>query len=1032
MNANGMRECTYCGKIPKTYSGLSRHLNNCKVRFGIARRKLVRREQLDIAPRAELIPDADDGWETLQDLHFEDGDGLVLSGDTDRQQPEDNAVIGRGTTAAPEANQLEGSVQHGEGLLSMSSSSSIRVETYVESTGRPAGLPIRPHELEPPAEGVTQDGRHPTDALYHPFRNAIDYGLALWFHETKCSKGAVDRFFNDRRLGPIHEQVSFNNADSWMSLIHQIQHGIPEEAWRAQDFAIQPIISSLEPSRYSIHYRDITKVLQFLIGHKPFAENLTYAPTRGYNSNNDRVFNEMHTGDWWWRTQKALPKGATVIPLLLATDKTMLTQHHGDQSVWPVYLSIGNLDRATRRKQTRPGTVLLGFIPIVHEKEEGLKSEVYHAAMEIMLKEVEEYSKDGVELECADGHVRRCYPIVAGFMTDYEEQVLITGIKSGRHCSICQVPPDERENLCQEWPKRTHESTQLQIATQSNQRRARGDDTWIHPVANFAWRHHHVNIHGGMMVDVLHQLLKGVVMHLIEWIQSLLADLLKPSQKRKRDRTNIATESATAQLDDRFRKIPRFTGLKRFNNFSQVKQWTGVEQKAIVFQLIPVVAPLLVARAPAALHFARALVDFVLLAQYRTHDEETMRYMSHALYRIDQLKGVFRDYRPADRETKEGHFNFPKFHAITHYMEFIREFGATDGFDTSHSEAAHKYLVKTFYGRTNKRDDYKEQILRHNTRRLNILAMEDIFASRMSDLRSHAEAALTPQVTQPSRPIDISKLDWSVGTDERCAVTRAMLSPKRWCWASTVAANTDIPDFLDALAVFVRESDARLGGRSSDRSRVDRLETDPSWVAGYFVTIHASIKCWKRSGKDSSNPDALVEECIRCSPAWQGLVNNWRRDYVWVQEYDNNNNDDDGDSRRLTGKLLGQLQVVLSVIDPDRLGDDRKPVVYTGALVEIFRPCNKGKPSKTHGMVEVERWPESKAEVRRNLGRRRFYDMPTILRSAHVVPASGGKFFINNYIDWDQYNTLYEPDFLEEGARVAQRYSKQLGRTTAS
>ena len=42
--------------------------------------------------------------------------------------------------------------------------------------------------------------------------------------------------------------------------------------------------------------------------------------------------------------------------------------------------------------------------------------------------------------------------------------------------------------------------------------------------------------------------------------------------------------------------------------------------------------------------------------------------------------------------------------------------------------------------------------------------------------------------------------------------------------------------------------------------------------------------------------------------------------------------------------------------------------------------------------------------------------MQSILQSAHVVPAGYSYldlFYINNYVDWDQYNTLYSPDFLE-------------------
>lgn len=52
-----------------------------------------------------------------------------------------------------------------------------------------------------------------------------------------------------------------------------------------------------------------------------------------------------------------------------------------------------------------------------------------------------------------------------------------------------------------------------------------------------------------------------------------------------------------------------FTGLKMFNRFSDVKQWTGVEQSATVRQIIPVITPLLISKWPHALDFMRGKVN---------------------------------------------------------------------------------------------------------------------------------------------------------------------------------------------------------------------------------------------------------------------------------------------------------------------------------------------------------------------------------------------------------------------------------------
>jgi hypothetical protein len=291
-------------------------------------------------------------------------------------------------------------------------------------------------------------------------------------------------------------------------------------------------------------------------------------------------------------------------------------------------------------------------------------------------------------------------------MTNYEEQVLIMGIKKAQHCSICIVPPNERENLTKKWNNRTYELMQEQIAHQRQSGLAKTDDIWVHDVENFAWKHPNLNLHKPMMIDVLHQLLKRITMYLIIWVQSLTSTLLPAVRKRKRQGRTINESSGSIQLDECFQCVPAFTGLKRFSRFSNVKQWTGVEQKAIIRQLIPVIAPLLSMKEPGAMHYARAIVDFILLAQYKTHDDETLEYLDHAIYRIDRIKAVFKQFRVVDKATDEGHFNFLKFHVMTHYASGIWEYGAADNFDTEHSEAEHKYHVKAFYGKTNKRQGY--------------------------------------------------------------------------------------------------------------------------------------------------------------------------------------------------------------------------------------------------------------------------------------------------------------------------------------
>ena len=259
----------------------------------------------------------------------------------------------------------------------LSTAHSIRTETFAESTGHKAGQPVGGSRVDGRTHGAAQ-----TMGMYSPFSSAMEYALVQWFLAAKVSKGDTNRFFQDPRLIDIHGLLSFNNYDTMISLIHAIPYGIKDDKWRTSTLIVPSPLSDVTAMEYKFRYRDVKRSLEFLLGHPPFAEHLTYAPIRQYDgASNNRIYNEFHTADWWWETQLKLPEDATIVPLLLATDKTMLTMHHGDESCWPIYLTIGNLDREIRRRQSVPGSILLGEIPITKGSGDSVKAHIYHGVM---------------------------------------------------------------------------------------------------------------------------------------------------------------------------------------------------------------------------------------------------------------------------------------------------------------------------------------------------------------------------------------------------------------------------------------------------------------------------------------------------------------------------------------------------------------------------------------------------------------------------------------------------------------------------
>ena len=93
------------------------------------------------------------------------------------------------------------------------------------------------------------------------------------------------------------------------------------------------------------------------------------------------------------KTTKKHPFQTTIMLIFISSDKTVMSFSHEDLTLWPVYITITNLDATTRQSQKRPGMLFFGSIPIVHERSEDannknkdLKTKIYHMALKTILQ----------------------------------------------------------------------------------------------------------------------------------------------------------------------------------------------------------------------------------------------------------------------------------------------------------------------------------------------------------------------------------------------------------------------------------------------------------------------------------------------------------------------------------------------------------------------------------------------------------------------------------------------------------------------
>lgn len=316
---------------------------------------------------------------------------------------------------------------------------------------------------------------------------------------------------------------------------------------------------------------------------------------------------------------------------------------------------------------------------------------MFHRCMRLILEPLIAAGRNGILLPCADGHIRRCYPILTAYVADNPEQCLISCCMRNR-CHICTVHRDSRgDPLPTNAQTRNPQKTALELLYyDSGKHGSTGfSDQGLKPFGKPFWADlPHCNIFTCHSPDLLHQLHKGVFSeHLVEWCRLIIND--------------------DHELDRRFACLPSHTGVRHFNHgFTKLKQTTGAEHRAMEQVFLGVIAGLV----PNDVHDAvRAILDFIYYAQLPFHSIDTLSLLSDALERWHTHKGAFirHNVRPDFR------FNINKLHTMEHYTRCIINLGSADGYNSELPERLHIEYTKTAYKTTNRRSEYTKQMCKY-------------------------------------------------------------------------------------------------------------------------------------------------------------------------------------------------------------------------------------------------------------------------------------------------------------------------------
>ncbi|PPR01107.1 hypothetical protein CVT24_000403 [Panaeolus cyanescens] len=560
------------------------------------------------------------------------------------------------------------------------------------------------------ASAVGGDANNP----YAPFLSEEDWDVACW--AKKCGAGST-AFSELLGIKGVTEKLglSYKNSDELNKIIDEKLPSRPV-------FRRHEVVQNGEVVEF--YSRDIIDCIKTIWADPDFVDDLILQPEKHYvdDAKKKRMYYDMHTGNWWWSTQKAIEKRTnrthcTVVPVIISSDKTQLTLFRGQQC-YPVYITIGNLPKHIRRKPSRQSQMLLAYLPttkLEHVTNKASRrrslSNLFHHCMRHITKPLERAGKNGLLLISGDGKARRCYPILAAYVGDYPEQCLVTLVKNGQ-CPVCPTPRNEIGDPSQ--TKRPRSSKRVIRALESARKGPRifarsCKRQGIKPVQSVFWKSlPYVNIYKSITPDILHQLYQGVFKHLVSWIRELVGD---------------------EEIDARCRRLPPNHHIRLFmKGLSHLSRVTGMEHDQISKFLLALVADIQLPNRTSSsrlVQCVRALLDFMELARYPIHTDDTLAELADALDDFHKFKVIFSDF-----DIRED-FNIPKIHFMSHYIELIRRFGAPDNFNTEYTERLHIDLAKDAYAATNKKDEYpqmtrwldrKERIIQHEKhirRRLN-------------------------------------------------------------------------------------------------------------------------------------------------------------------------------------------------------------------------------------------------------------------------------------------------------------------------
>lgn len=385
---------------------------------------------------------------------------------------------------------------------------------------------------------------------------------------------------------------------------------------------------------------------------------------------------------------------------MLASDKTHLSDHQGDKEAHCIYLSCGNIRKDTRGKASARCWTLIGYIPIgkfIENDFQGiLSSRLYHLCLDIVTKRLQDASWKPIEVSDCYGHLRRLRTVLIAFLADRLEQLLIS-CAAGNASPLSEADSTNFGDSAVR-PLRTGVETLLAIdnlkqAVEPLDLKAFKDaslDAGLNGVVDPFWRGwQFADPCEFLTPDALHQFHKFFMDHAVKWAKTILTK---------------------KEIDRRLSVLQPRVGFRHFvDGFTRFKQHTGREQRDIERVFIAILAGHKKISGNVMKAF-RGLLDFIYIAQYESHSDETLQYLEDALRAFHDNKDAIARLKVRNGPKQKNKFDIPKLETFLHVSRFVRLVGSVEQFSSDATERMHMLSKAVF--RASNRKEFATQMCR--------------------------------------------------------------------------------------------------------------------------------------------------------------------------------------------------------------------------------------------------------------------------------------------------------------------------------